>query len=132
MAVEPPKFYPINLGPLPNGKVSDALGLPMAEGIVHYSATAQYHSYERHADTFHLCEPYLAITVANPTYIGQAPRYKHDGFEHIYRVPGDQVNVLMAITLRPSNDGSYRVNSVYRIDFNTIMRRLRKGFLTEM
>lgn len=131
MADKTPKFHPINLGPLPHDRVSAVLGVVMAEGIVHYSAQAQMHSYERHPDTFHLCEPFLAMAVASPTYIGQGPKYKDIAFEHVFRAPGE-LNVLVAIMLRTCNYGLYRIQSVYPIDLPNIMRRVRKGFLTEM
>ena len=127
-----PKFHPINLGPLPHDLVSAILRLPMAQGIVHYSAPAQMHSYQRHPDTFHLCQPFLAMAVAQPSYIGQAPGHTADGFEHVLCAPDDEINVLVAITLRPCNMGLYRVRSVYPLDINTVLRRVRKGFLTKL
>jgi len=128
--VRRPKFSLLNLGPLPHDLVAGILNTPMPNGLVHFTAGAQWHSYQRHGEEFLSCHAYLAQTVAAPTYVGQAPHHRLQGFEMVLDVPNGDLRVLMALTLRPCNEGIYNVKSVYPIDENKLARRLRKGVLS--
>lgn len=103
----------------------------MAAGVVNFSIPAQKHAFQRHPHDFHLCLPYLSQAITSPTYVGQSPHHKLDGFEVVFEVPRGNINVLIAITLQPNNKGVYHVKSVYPIDNNKISARHRKKFLTK-
>lgn len=127
----PLRFPSLVLGPLPHQRIGTLLGRPLSAGVVHCTAGAQKHAYDRHGPAFLRCHAYLAQVVSSPTYVGQGP-HQRGGFELILEVPMDGLSILMALTLRPSNAGIYYVKSVYPVDFNKIDRRLRKGFLKRM
>jgi hypothetical protein len=100
----------------------------MADGLVHFTIPAQKHAWKRHPDTFFQCLPYVGQAIAGPTYAGQSP-HQPQGFEVVLEVAAENTHVLVAIGLRPSNSGIYHVRSTYLIDYNTVERRCRKGFL---
>jgi hypothetical protein len=124
------KFSPLILGALPHGRVGRKLNIRLRPGTVHFTIPAQRHSFRRHPKDFHICLPYLSQAVNNPTYVGQSPGHRNSGFELVLEVPGGRTNILVALVLNPDARGVYRVTSIYRIDNNTIFRRLRKGYLT--
>lgn len=123
-----PTFRLLKLGVLPCKKVGEILKLPMSPGFVHCSVGAQMHAYRIHGPDFMICHAYLSQTVTAPTYIGKGPN-QDEGFEMILDVPDQDLSVLVAILLRPSNDNIYSVKSCYPISEHTLERRLRKGFL---
>lgn len=124
-----PQFRPLILGALPHGRISRKLNIPLAPGVVHFTIPAQKHAFKRHPQDFHVCFPYLSQAINHPTYVGQAPQYQNAGFEVVLTVPAQGINVLVAITLLPSDKGVYHVDSVYLIDKNKVSRRLRMGYL---
>jgi len=74
------------------------------------------------------CHAYMSQAVTAPTFIGRGPN-QADGFEMVLEAANENHGVLVALTLRPTNDGLYYVKSCYPIDENAIERRLRKKFL---
>ncbi len=118
----------LDLGPLPAAKINDALGLELADAVVHFSARAQQHAHDRHPDDFDVCLRHIERVVATPDYIGQGPG-QADGFELIGEAHQDQAIVLVAIKVRPDRSGRYIVASTYLIDRNKLERRVREGFL---
>lgn len=123
-----PRFKLLNLGPLPHEDVGSVLRQPMPEGVVHCSVGAQIHAYKKHGEDFMVCHAYMSQVISAPDYIGRGPN-QADGFEMILEAPNEGHGVLVAVLLRPSNDGIYGVKSCYPIDFASIDRRLRKNFL---
>jgi len=106
--------------------------LNLPAGPVQFSIAAQKHALGNHPDAFHVCEPFLAETVASPTYVGQGPEHKNKGFELVLSVKQKSLLVLVAIHLKPMKDGTYIVKSAYPINSGTLERRLRKGFLVKV
>jgi hypothetical protein len=131
MAIIRRKFKALTLGELPLECLEKA-GLKLAAGSVHFSIAAQKHALSHHGDDFYLCEPFLAETVASPTYAGQGPDHKGKGFELVLHTRRRDLIVLVAIHLKPTKAGTYIVKSAYPINSNTLKRRLRKGFLVKV
>lgn len=127
-----PTFTPLNLGPLPCEILKRCLGLTLADGEVYFSIPAQRHAFDSHPDTYLSTAPFISAAVELPTHVGQAPQHKRSGFELIKEVPHEQLIMLMAVHLTPTNQGVYYVKSVYPIDHNKLSRRLRKGWVIKV
>lgn len=93
------------------------------------SAAAHRHMAEDHPDDYATCWAALALAVAEPSFIGQAPR-KTGNFEMLRRVrhPDGKV-VLVAIGLEPDDRGDYRVRSCYLVSAETVEKRRQEGRL---
>jgi hypothetical protein len=124
-----PNFRPIILGALPHDRLGQVLNTIITPGDVHFTIPAQKHAFKRHPKDFHTCFPYLSQAVFRPTYLGQSPHHIGQGIEVVLEVPGDGMNVLVAITVTSSDGGVYYVKSTYLIDNIKIYSRLRKGHL---
>lgn len=130
------RFTPLSLGPLPANLVSEALEITVPDGAVHFSIPAQNHAYREHGRDFLACMPFLSQAIASPTYIGQSPRHRNQGFEIIYTAPTNEtaegvMNVLIAVKIRLDNRGRYQLKSVYPIDDLKILNRLETGHIRE-
>jgi hypothetical protein len=121
-------FSAIQYGPLPIDKVRACLGLELVVGVVRFSEVAQTHAFERHPNDFGICLQHLGRIISDPDFIGRGPN-QTDGFELIGDVSEGNAIILVAIKLRPDKNGYYEIASTYRIDKQTIGRRIRKGFL---
>jgi len=124
-----PSYPSRDLGPLPVDLVNAALGTELEPGRVRLSTLAHKHMAEDHPDDYATCIATLPLAVADPTFIGQAPR-KTGNFEMLRRVnrPDGKV-VLVAIGLERDDRGDYRVRSCYLVSAETVDSRRRAGRL---
>ena len=67
--------FPIDLGPLPVDAVNAVLGTELEPGNVRLSETAHRHMAEDHPDNYAICIASLPYTIAEPSFIGQAPQH---------------------------------------------------------
>jgi phage-Barnase-EndoU-ColicinE5/D-RelE like nuclease2 len=116
--------YPaITFGPLPTDLINELLGTELRAGAVRLSARAHEHIAEDHPRDYEVCISHLAITIADPTFVGQSPRQSRN-FEMIRRVAGpDGEAVLVAVSLEPDRAGYYRVVSSYLVTSDNIDRK---------
>jgi hypothetical protein len=84
---------------------------------------------EDHPDDYAVCFAALVETIANPSFIGQAPHHQNN-FEMLRRVnhPDGKV-VLVAIGLEPDGRGDYRVRSCYLVPAGQVDQRRQNGML---
>jgi hypothetical protein len=127
-----PKFKPITLGSLPHDSIGSILNIRLSPGVVHFSIPAQKHAFKQHPKDFHTCLPYLSQAIQAPTYAGQSPRHTGTGFEVILSIPSDGIHIMVAITLRRTNNGVYHVKSVYLVDSVKISSRIKKKHLAAL
>jgi hypothetical protein len=99
------------------------LGLVLLPGIVHFSARAQDHAFEKHGDEFLRCRDALEATIAFPHYVGQGPQHV-DEFELVRKLGADYT--LAAMSTRRDDEGRYLLLSLYRIDEGTVITRLKR------
>ncbi len=126
------KFRPLTLGRLPTELIYATIRLALSDGVVHFSIPAQKHAFQEHPDTFLGYLPFASETVLNPTHVGQAPQHRGESFEVIKAFTEPDLISLVAICLRPSNQGVYTVRSMYPIDRNKLERRIRRRFVVEV
>jgi hypothetical protein len=96
---------------------------------VRLSATAHRHIAKDHPDDYPVCFPALAATIAEPSFIGQAPR-RTGNFEMLRRIrhPNGKL-VLVAVGLEMDAAGDYRVRSCYLVSAEQVDQRRRDGRL---
>lgn len=120
--------YPlINYGSLPVEKINHVMDTELEPGNVRLSARAHKHIAEDHPDDYAICIAAMTDAIANPSFIGQAPK-STENFEIIKRVkvPEDK-EVLVAIRLEPGKDGYYSIVSSYLIDKKKVDTRRIAG-----
>jgi len=82
-----------------------------------------------HAADYPVCIQYLALAIASPTYVGQAPKHGRN-FEIIRRIAtSDGRVVLVAIGLEPDARGAYAVKSSYLLSAAEVDKRRQAGRL---
>lgn len=124
-----PTRLDIGLGPLPIAKVKTCLGLDLPQADVRFFAHRQDHAYSKEPHREAVCSPYYATVIANPTHIGQEPRYTGVAFEIVLAVAPSGPIVLMVINLARTRRGLYSVHTAYDINQNKLERRVRKKIL---
>ncbi len=125
-----PTLYPaVDLGPLPVEAINAVLGTELEPGHVRLSEQAHRHIAEDHPGDYAMCFPALAAAIAEPSFIGQAPR-RTGNFEMLRRInhPEGKV-VLVAVGLDMDGAGDYRVRSRYLVTGEQVDRRRRDGRL---
>ncbi|MFM2150290.1 MAG: hypothetical protein RLZZ187_2596 [Pseudomonadota bacterium] len=76
-----------------------------------------------YAQHFH----YAQAVIADPTFIGQAPKHR-DNFELIRRIPGANGDALLvAVGIATDDQGRYRVKSVYTLTPAKLEAKRGKG-----
>jgi hypothetical protein len=122
--------YPARiLGALPVEAINDALGTELEPGEVHLSVRAHMHMARDHAADYPICVEHLALAIASPTYIGQAPKHGRN-FEIVRRIAREDGRViLVAIGLEPNAHGAYSVKSSYLLTAEVVERRRQVGTL---
>lgn len=126
---KPPKFPPIDLGPLPVDLINAALGTELEPGRVRLSVTAHRHIAQDHPADYATCLAALPVAVAAPSFIGQAPGHTHN-FEMVRRIARlDGRAVLVALAISQDEVGDYRVRSCYLISAEVIDQRRQAGRL---
>jgi hypothetical protein len=124
-----PHFPALDLGPLPVDAVNAVLGTELEPGNVRLSETAHRHMAEDHPDDYAICIASLPYTIAEPSFIGQAPQHTSN-FELLRRVNHpDRKSVLVAVGLEMDRSGEYRVRSCYLVAAGTVDNRRRAGRL---
>jgi hypothetical protein len=128
--VPPLKQYPaIHLGPLPVDAINAVLRTELEPGIARLSQTAHKHMAEDHPADYPICIAEIALTIATPTFIGQAPEHGRN-FEMIRRIwHADGSVVLVAIGLEPDERGAYKVRTCYLLEAHKLEQRRRQGHL---
>ena len=121
----------IRLGPLCVAHVNRLLGLALAPGVVVFFPDRQEHAFGDEPHRHPICSPHLADVVSIPTHVGQQPKYIGKAFELVRAVASGEI-VLLAIRLRPTRGGVYKVKTTYPIDRNTLERRIRIRTLFEI
>lgn len=122
------RYRPLDCGPLPVATINAALGLTLAPGRAHFSASAQEHAEDRHPSDFAVCVQHIFDIVRAPEWIGRSPR-DLDGFTLVRSVRRRRDIILVAIKISPDKQGRYVVASTYRLTSHDIDVRLAKGFL---
>jgi hypothetical protein len=74
-----------------------------------------------------VCIAEVAMAIAAPTFIGQAPGHGRN-FEMIRRIGrADGSVVLVAIGLEPDKQGDYRVRTCYLLEQHKVEARRQEG-----
>ena len=121
------EFPALDFGPLPAERVNAVLGTELEEGPVHMSGLAHRHAARDHPDDYADYFRHVATVIADPTFIGQAPKHR-ENFEMIRRIPGgDGRALLIAVGVEMDEQGRYRVKSVYSITSAELERKRAKG-----
>ncbi len=120
-----PDYPALDLGLLPVDRINAVLGTELEPGQVRLSRSAHRHMAEDHPADYPDCIATLPQVIAEPTFVGQAPRHGPN-FEMVKRVVRmDGKAVLVAIGLEPDDAGAYRVRSCYLISSDTADARRR-------
>lgn len=120
-------FPALDFGPLPVDRINAVLGTELEEGVVHMSGMAHRHAAEDHPEDYALYFEHVQTVIADPTFIGQAPKHR-ENFELIRRVPGGGgVSLLVAVSVEPDDQGRYRVKSVYSLSVAKLETKRAKG-----
>ena len=122
------KYEALDFGPLPVDVINRILEMELEPGIAHMSGLAHKHAAEKHPTDYLVCHPLVSQTIADPTFVGQAPKHR-DNFELIRRVPGGDSAVLVAVSVDMDDDGRYRVRSYYLITEEDVTNRREKRYL---
>ena len=121
----PPRYLPIDLGPLPVELINATLGTELEPGRVRLSTQAHRHIAEDHPDDYTTCIAALPDAITTPSFIGQGPGHTRN-FEMVRRVArADGQAVLVAIGLEVDDKGEYRVRSCYLISADKVDERRR-------
>jgi hypothetical protein len=104
-------------------------GTELDPGPVRLSEAAHRHMAEDHPDDYAVCITSLPQAIADPSFIGQAPK-RTGNFELVRRVNRpDGKAVLVAVGLEADLSGYYRVRSCYLVTAETVDNRRRAGRL---
>lgn len=122
------KYKPLDCGPLAVATINGALGMNLAPGRAHFSASAQEHAEDRHPADFAVCFANIKDIVRAPEWVGRNPR-DQDGFTLVRSATAGRTIILVAIKIRPDAEGRYVVASTYRLTRHDVEARLAKGFL---
>jgi hypothetical protein len=109
--------------------VNAVLGTDLEPAPVWLSEQAHRHMAEDHPDDYALCFASLRLAIAQPSFIGQAPK-QTGNFEMLRRINHPEGKlVLVAVGLERDVCGFYRVRSAYLVSGNTVDARRRKNRL---
>jgi hypothetical protein len=123
------KYPALDLGALPVDLINDTLDTELDPGHARLSHAAHEHMAVDHPVDYPVCIGEIAVTIAQPTYIGQAPGHGRN-FEMIRRIGrADGSVVLVAIGLEPDARGDYRVRTCYLLELEKVEERRRQGYL---
>lgn len=122
------KYRPLDCGPLAVATINAALGLKLAPGRAHFSASAQEHAEDRHPSDFAVCLANIHDIVRAPEWVGQNPR-DQEGFTLVRSALAGRAIILVAIKMKRDPDGRYVVASTYRLTRHDVKTRVDKGFL---
>lgn len=122
------KYRPLDCGPLAVATINGVLGLNLAPGRAHFSASAQEHAEDRHPADHAICIANIRDIVRAPEWVGRNPR-DQDGFTLVRSALTGRAIILVAVKIRPDTEGRYIVASTYRLTRHDIETRLAKGFL---
>lgn len=126
------RYQAVEFGPLPVEAINRALGTELEPGDVRLSATAHRHMAEDHPDDYEACMAALPLAIANPTFVGQAPKHQRN-FEIVRRVARpDGWAVLVGIGLERNEFGNYAIKSSYLISAEKLDNRRRSGTLRQV
>jgi hypothetical protein len=120
--------YPsLDLGQLPAETINAVLGTELDAAPVHMSGIARRHVDEKRHEDYARYLPYVALVIAAPNFIGQAPK-KRENIELIRRIPNTQgAALLVAVGLEMDEQGRYRVRSFYPLTPDELERKRLKG-----
>ncbi len=128
----PSRYRAVSLGPLPVEAINRVLGTELEPGPVRLSAVAHRHMAEEHPDDYAACIAALALAIASPTFVGQAPKHTRN-FEIVKRVPRpDRRAVLVAVGIERDDAGEYRVRTCYLVEPEKVEQRRRNGTLRQV
>ena len=123
------QYGALDLGDLPVDAINRSSGMELEPGRVHMSALAHRHAAEKHPEDYPVCRPLVALVIADPTFVGQAPKHR-ENFEMVRRIPGGTGGaVLVAVGVERDRKGRYRVRSFYRITERQVAVRRAKRHL---
>jgi hypothetical protein len=108
--------------------VNYTLDMELEAGEVILTRAYQAHAERRHPDDYAKCLPHLASVIANPLYIGD-DFDNADGIEIIGRVHTLRSYLLVAIKIKPDENGRYQVATFHLATEGKIASRRAKGFL---
>ncbi len=121
------KYRPIDFPALPVDLINRILGTELEPGPAHMSGLAHRHAATDHAADYPICIANLAAVIAEPTFIGQAPKHS-ENIELIRRVPGaGGAAVLVAVGIQLDADGRYRIKSMYLVGEAELNSKRAKG-----
>ena len=123
-----PKYSPLDCGPLAVATINGALGLNLAPGRAHFSASAQEHAEDRHPADYRICIANIRDVVRAPEWVGRNSR-ERDGFTLVRSALAGKAIILVAIKIKPDAQGRFVVASTYRLTRHDIEVRVAKGFL---
>lgn len=126
------RYQAVEFGPLPVEAINRALGTELEPGNVRLGEQAHRHIAEDHPEDYEACMAALPLAIANPTFVGQAPKHQRN-FEIVRRVarPDGQA-VLVAIGLELNEFGNYAIKSSYLIKAETVNNRRRLRTLRQV
>jgi hypothetical protein len=117
----------VKLGLVPVDIVKNYLRIDLVPGPIIFHWDAQKHAFgadeRKHREP--ICSPHYTNTIADPTHIGQQPKYIGDAFDLVRVVSDKGPIIIMGIGLEPNKRGIYSVRSTYPLDFNSLGRRVR-------
>lgn len=132
------KYKAKRFGPLPHVVINRTLSMELHAGRVYLSASAHRHIAQDHASDYRVVMDSLEATIAEPTYLGQAP-HQENNFEAIKRITVIEQDesgrvlrrfyVLVAICFEPDERGDYRVVSGCTLKQEQVDSRRRSGRL---
>jgi hypothetical protein len=120
------KYAQILLGALPVDLINATLEADLEPGDAILTSRAHRHVALDHPNDYAAVITYLALVIAQPTYIGQSPH--HSGaFEMVRRViiPNQNEILLAAISLTRNDLGNYNVRSAYSLKESEVTRRIQ-------
>lgn len=120
------RYAQILLGPLPVDLINATLDIDLEAGDAIITARAHRHIAFDHPEDYAAVMTYIALLIAQPTYIGQSPH--HGGaFEMVRRVivPNQNEIILAAINFTQNEYGNYNVKSAYRLKETEVTRRIQ-------
>jgi hypothetical protein len=104
------KYRPLACGPVAVTKVNEAWGLNLKPGHAYFSASAQEHAEDRHPIEFAACIANIDRILQFPEWVERSP-HQRDGFALIRRVNLGKDILLVALKIKPDEDGRYIVSS---------------------
>jgi hypothetical protein len=105
------RWTSIKLGSMPFDIVKNYLGIDLTPGPIIFHWDAQKHAFgtddRKHREP--ICSPHYIDTIAEPTHVGQQPKYIGEAFDLVRMASDKGPIIIMGIGLKPNKRGIYSV-----------------------